>query len=126
MKNREYYENFLARYDHNMCSNDAPWQEDICTGHSCVGCIKRLLDWFEQDHEIITQEERGFLANVNDLYEYIGRDGEGDLWLFEKPARVNNDGRFENNGGRIYKLPDFIAEEFDGIKCKTFYIIAVL
>lgn len=125
MKNKEYYKEFLEKYDSSLCGDGAPWDEAVCRGNRCVGCINRFLAWLEQDYMMITPVEREFLANVNDLYNYIGRDANGDLWLYEKPICLNN-GIFESNGGRVYKLPGFIAEEFGGIKCETHYNIALL
>lgn len=125
MKNKEVYKDFIAKHTGNMCAYRTPWEEAVCRGKSCEGCINRFLAWLEQDYMMITPVEREFLANVNDLYNYIGRDANGDLWLYEKPICLNN-GVFESNGGRVYKLPDFIAEEFGGIKCETHYNIALL
>ena len=125
MKNSDYYKVFIEKHDGSICADGMPWQEDVCRGNQCKGCIVRFLAWLEQDCAVITRVEMEFLANINDLYTYIGRDANGDLWLYEKPMRLNN-GFFENNDGRIYKLPDFIAAEFDGIECGTYYNIATL
>lgn len=125
MKNRDKYKNYITTLEGPICDEHTPWHKDVCRGKPCEGCVLRFLKWMEKDAVIISNVERGFLSNVNDLYNYIGRDAAGDLWLFENEPRMN-DGVFENNGGRIYKLPDFIAEEFNGIERETFYKISEL
>lgn len=125
MKNKDVYNDYIANHQGNMCASRTPWEEDVCRGKGCGGCIFRFLEWLEKDAAIISNVERGFLSNVNDFYNYIGRDAVGDLWLFENEPRMN-DGVFENNGGRIYKLPDFIAEEFKGIERERIYMISEL
>ena len=126
MKNKDKYKDYIATFKGNLCASDTPWEVDVCRGEPCRGCILRFLKWMEKDYySIISKVERDFLANVNDLYNYIGRDIAGDLWLFENAPHLN-DGVFENNGGRIYKCPDFIAGEFNGIERETYYMIAQL
>lgn len=125
MKNKDMYAEYLAKFNGTICRNGTPWDEVVCRGKPCEGCINRFLEWLEKDCCIISKVERDFLANINDLYNYIGRDIAGDLWLFENEPRLI-DGLFENKRGRVYKLPDFIAEEFNGIERETCYMIAEL
>ena len=125
MKYKDRYEEFFKEFDGTICRNGTPWEEDICRGKMCSGCLRRFMQWLEKDCCIISKVERDFLSNVNDLYNYIGRDGAGDLWLLEKTPRLI-DGIFESNDGRIYKCPDFIAGEFNGIERETYYMISEL
>ena len=125
MKNKDKYKQFLAEVRGNICSSDAPWEEAVCRGKPCTGCIHRFLEWVDKDCVFISSVERAFLSNINDLYKYIGRDGVGDLWLFENEPRLD-DGFFENNGGRFYKLPDFIAEEVNGVERESIHLISEL
>lgn len=125
MKNKDRYKDYIANHAGNMCIYNTPWEEDVCEDKPCMGCIFRFLEWMEKDCVFISSVERAFLSNINDLYKYIGRDGVGDLWLFENEPRLD-DGIFENNVGRSYKLPDFIAEEFKGIEKESIYMISEL
>lgn len=124
MKNKEYYENFLARYDHNVCDDNAPWHEDICRGHSCVGCIKRLLDWLDCEKEIVTPVEREFLSIVDSHYNYIARDARGQLYLFENEPKKTDSGDFTYPDGWVYRAPYFINDEFSGVKAGECFNIA--
>lgn len=125
MKNKDKYNKFLMEFDGIVCSDGTPWNEAVCRGKPCEGCIYRFSKWLDEDCAVISKVERDFLSNVNDLYNYIGRDGVGDLWLLEKTPRLI-DGIFESNDGRIYKLPDFIAGEFNDIERETYYMISEL
>lgn len=125
MKNKELYKDFIAEFEGSICDDGAPWEEYICRGEACKGCVFRFLKWLEKDCEIITNAERDLLSIFNYEYDYIGRDIVGDLWLFECKPQVC-DGIFESKGGRIYKCPDFIAGEFNGVERETFYMISEL
>lgn len=123
MKNRDVYNNFLSEYVGSLCNSETPWEIDVCRGKPCEGCIHRFVQWLDKDCAIVSNVEHELLLNINPVYIYIGRDAEGDLWLFENEPCLNN-GIFDAHGGRVYKLPDFIAVEFDSIKCESFYKIA--
>ena len=45
--------------------------------------------------------------------------------MFEKTPRLI-DGIFESNDGRIYKFPDFIAGEFNGVERESIHLISEL
>ena len=126
MKNKDRYEEFFKKFDGTICRNGTPWEEDICRGKMCSGCLLRFLGWLEdEERSIISKVERDLLSNISGVYSFIGRDGAGYLWLFENAPNLC-DGIFEINRGRAYKLPDFIAREFNGIERESLHMISEL
>lgn len=90
MKNREKYKKFFG--DCEMCDGDAPWYKDVCRGKACKGCIKRFIEWSEQEAlPDPTGLEEEILKAIDPVFKFIARDKYGKMFVYrQKPRKMEN------------------------------------
>ena len=96
MKNIEkYYSEFMNKSHINP---NCYWFKVIrgneyCDGRSCGQCGEEFLEWLNEEYKEpikLTEDERVILKNMSVDYRYIGRDKNGDLYIYRnKPERDN-------------------------------------
>lgn len=87
MKNKDKYKKFFSEYE--MYDEDAPWHDAVCRGKECKGCIKRFIEWSEQETlPDLTGLEEEVLRSVAPAFKYIVRDQDRRLFLYySKPYK---------------------------------------
>lgn len=94
MKNIEKYKDEILKeyqkdYDNQsfMCILHYLRNADDCSQTDCIECLKRSLDWLEQEyqkHITLTDGEKAILKNLPKNIEWIARDQNGRLYLYYK------------------------------------------
>lgn len=91
MKNKEKYKKIFSEYE--MHAEDAPWHDAVCRGKECKGCIKRFIEWSEQEaHPGLTDLEEKTLKTIRFPFKYIARDKDGKLFAYYgKPKKYGEE-----------------------------------
>lgn len=90
MKNKEKYKKIFSEYE--MHDEDAPWHDAVCRGKECKGCIKRFIEWSEQEATPdLTELEEEILKAIDPVFEFIARDKYGKMFVYrQKPRKMEN------------------------------------
>lgn len=108
MKNKEkYFDQIIqATIKHSYCAFVKKHMKDydfklkeykefgnkkLCSGKECEKCKEHFITWLEQEYieePKLSHDEYVILKNVNDIYYWITRDRNGDLYLHShKPSK---------------------------------------
>lgn len=75
-------QNTLNCYDENL-------KDSGCMRGLDIVSVYKLTEVWKREEQTITEDEKTILRNLPDKYEWIARDGDGELYIYtEKPHKT--------------------------------------
>lgn len=117
MKNIEKYYNELLNqdYDNPSCYFTAHIMKENCVSkNNCAECKNAFIKWLNEEYIFeLTDAEKVILNNLPEGYNYIARDSDGELFIYEdKPKKYRN--TWSDN--EYYKSMELFNDLFKFIK----------